>query len=84
MDALLLLSGFRSFEVIMTWLLTSRLDDFNACRYAMGPPACHPDGLGHFIGYSVRASGWRYTRWVNVTVDGVPFWHQVIGEEMCV
>jgi hypothetical protein len=46
--------------------------------YAMGPPACHPDDVGHFIGYSVRSSGWRYTRWVNVTIDGVPFWHEVI------
>ena len=24
----------------------------------------------------------RYTRWVNVTMDGTPFWSQVVSEEL--
>ena len=38
---------------------------------------CAASAKGHFIGYSVRTADTRYTRWVNVTLDGVPFWQQV-------
>lgn len=38
--------------------------------------------MGHFIGYSMRSPGLRYTRWVNVSIAGDPFWNQVIGEEL--
>ncbi len=52
---------------------------------------CQPDEQGHFIGFSVRRNadyngvkgdGLRYTRWVNVTQEGNPFWDQVMGEEL--
>lgn len=35
-----------------------------------------------YIGYSVRTSSHRYTRWVVVEVDGTPHWMNVIGEEL--
>lgn len=35
-----------------------------------------------YIGYSVRTSTHRYTRWVVVAVDGTPRWMDVIGEEL--
>merc|ERR1712046_266629 len=36
----------------------------------------------HYMGYSVRTYTHRYTRWVNVTVDGSPTWSNAIGEEL--
>eukprot|EP00041_Stephanoeca_diplocostata_P031043 m.956842 g.956842 ORF g.956842 m.956842 type:complete len:627 (+) comp23875_c1_seq9:119-1999(+) len=66
-------------------------DMFNASFSQYGRSRCydnlfvaHPcaDGVaGKFIGYSVRVANYRYTRWVNVTLSGDPFWDQVIGEE---
>ena len=35
-----------------------------------------------YIGYSVRTSTHRYTRWVVASVDGTPSWMNVIGEEL--
>lgn len=34
------------------------------------------------MGYSVRTYTHRYTRWVNVSVNGSPSWWNVIGEEL--
>ena len=54
---------------------------------------CKANETGNFIGYSIRRDnnfngtpndGVRYTRWVNVTQAGEPFWQQVIGEELYV
>jgi len=38
--------------------------------------------MAHFTGYSVRSPHWRYTRWTNVSLEGIPVWNQVFSEEL--
>lgn len=74
-------------------LASSPLPGFNSSLSQYARARCYDDlfvnghndpgcTLGTFIGYSIRTSDTRYTRWVNVTVDGTPFWGQVMGEEL--
>ena len=44
--------------------------------------ACAPGAAGHFMGYTVRAAGWRYTRWTNVTITApcMGEWDAAYGE----